>query len=195
MANEQFTIDLGDDQRAFLVTDDEAWLREKLRQEPGSTRIRVRYDGDEVEGHRSGAGLGVRVITDDLDTEGHAIALHFPSRQEADAFRKRLMLTGVIVGSVAIGTVTGAGLASMQAQPESAAANAASAASATDADRDVGLMDFGGAAAAASTASTSSATSDADADIGLMDFGGAPAAADEGEAVSGGPSISGPTPR
>jgi hypothetical protein len=117
MANEQFTIDLGDDQRALLVTDDEAWLREKLRQEPGATRIRVRYDGDEVEGHRSGAGLGVRVIADDLDTEGHAIALHFPSREEADAFRKRLMLTGVIVGSVAIGAVTGAGLASMQVEP------------------------------------------------------------------------------
>lgn len=164
MATEQFTIDLGDDQRALLVTDDETWLREKLRQEPGATRIRVRYDGDEVEGHRSGAGLGVRVIADDLDTEGHAISIQFPSRQEADAFRKRLMLTGVIIGSVAIGTVTGAGLASMQAQPGSAASSAASA---TDADRDIGLMDFGGAAAAADT----------------------------DEAVSGGPSISGPTPR
>ena len=61
MANEQFTIDLGD-QQAVLVTDDDAWLREKLRQEPGATRIRVRYDEDEVEGHRYGAGLGVRVI-------------------------------------------------------------------------------------------------------------------------------------
>jgi hypothetical protein len=195
MANEQFTIDLGDDQRALLVTDDEAWLREKLRQEPGATRIRVRYDGDEVEGHRSGAGLGVRVIADDLDTEGHAIALHFPSREEADAFRKRLMLTGVIVGSVAIGAVTGAGLASMQVQPSSAAGSAASAASATDADRDLGLMDFGGAAAAASGASASASTSDANADIGLMDFGGTGTAADADEPVSGGPSISGPTPR
>jgi hypothetical protein len=192
MANEQFTIDLGDDQRALLVTDDEAWLREKLRQEPGATRIRVRYDGDEVEGHRSGAGLGVRVIADDLDTEGHAIALHFPSREEADAFRKRLMLTGVIVGSVAIGAVTGAGLASMQVEPSSAAGSAASA---TNADRDLGLMDFGGAAAAASGASASASTSDANADIGLMDFGGAGTAADADEAVSGGPSISGPTPR
>lgn len=195
MANEQFTIDLGDDQRALLVPDDAAWLRDKLRQEPGATRIRVRYDGDEVEGHRYGAGLGVRVIADDLDTEGHSIALHFPSREEADAFRKRLMLTGVIVGSVAIGAVTGAGLASMQVEPSSAAGSATSATSVTDADRDVGLMDFGGAAAAASGASTNAATSDPDADIGLMDFGGAPAAADQDEAVSGGPSISGPTPR
>jgi hypothetical protein len=112
MANEQFTIDLGD-QQAVLVTDDDAWLREKLRQEPGATRIRVRYDEDEVEGHRYGAGLGVRVIADDLDTEGHAIALHFPSREEADAFRKRLMLTGVLAGTVALGTAAGIGLANM----------------------------------------------------------------------------------
>ena len=106
MANEQFTIDLGD-QQAVLVTDDDAWLREKLRQEPGATRIRVRYDEDEVEGHRYGAGLGVRVIADDLDTEGHAIALHFPSREEADAFRKRLMLGGVLAGTVVLGTAAG----------------------------------------------------------------------------------------
>jgi hypothetical protein len=105
------------------------------------------------------------------------------------------MLTGVIVGAVAIGTASGAGLASMQAQPDSAVANAASAASVTDVDADIGLMDFGGAAAAASTASTSAATSDANADIGLMDFGGAGTAADADEPISGGPSISGPTPR
>jgi hypothetical protein len=116
MANEQFTIDLGDDQRAVLMTDDDAWLRDKLRQEPGATRIRVRYDSDEVEGHRYGAGLGVRVIADDLDTEGHAIALHFPSREEADAFRKRLMLTGVLAGTVALGTAAGVGLANMSSQ-------------------------------------------------------------------------------
>lgn len=113
MANEQFTIDLGDGQQALLVSDDDAWLRDKLRQEPGATRIRVRYDSDEVEGHRYGAGLGVRVIADDLDTEGHAIALHFPSREEADAFRKRLMLTGVLAGTVALGTAAGIGLANM----------------------------------------------------------------------------------
>ena len=113
MANEQFTIDLGDDQRALLVPDDAAWLRDRLRQEPGATRIRVRYDGDEVEGHRYAAGLGVRVIAEDLDTEGHAIALHFPSREEADAFRKRLMLTGVLAGTIALGTAAGIGLANM----------------------------------------------------------------------------------
>lgn len=113
MANEQFTIDLGDDQRAVLMAEDDAWLRDKLRQEPGATRIRVRYDSDEVEGHRHGAGLGVRVIVDDLDTEGHAIALHFPNREEADAFRKRLMLTGVLAGTVALGTAAGIGLANM----------------------------------------------------------------------------------
>jgi hypothetical protein len=122
MTGEQFTIDLGDDQRAVVVPEDAAWLRDKLRQEPGSTRIRLRYDGDEVEGHRQGGGLGVRVIAED-DTEGHAIAIHFPSRGEADAFRKRLMLSGVLAGTVALGTAAGIGLANVSA-PDAATSGA-----------------------------------------------------------------------
>lgn len=132
MADEQFTIDLGEDLRALLVTDDDAWLRDRLRKEPGATRIRVRYDGDEVEGHRYAAGLGVRVIADDLDTEGHAIALHFPSRQEADAFRRRLMLTGVLAGTVALGTAAGIGLANMSSADADASGAAQSAVTGSD---------------------------------------------------------------
>ena len=113
MTDQQFVIDLGEDQRGIVESDDPAWLQQKLRQEPGATRLRLRYDSDEVEGHRLGVGPLVRVLAEDDDTEGHAISIHFPSREEADAFRKRLMITGVLAGTVALGAAGGIGLANM----------------------------------------------------------------------------------
>lgn len=113
MTDQQFVIELGDDQRATVEPDDSAWLRDKLRQEPGSTRVRMRYDQDDTEGHRVRGGILVRVIAESDDTEGHAISIHFPTREEADAFRKRLLVTGVIAGTIALGAAGGVGLANL----------------------------------------------------------------------------------
>ena len=91
MTDQQFVIDLGNEQRAVVEPDDAAWLQEKLRREPGSTRLEIRYDDADTEGH-GGNNTKFKVIVDsDDDTEGHAIALNFPTREEADAFRKLVL--------------------------------------------------------------------------------------------------------
>ena len=114
MNDQQFVIELGDDQRAVVEGNDTAWLREKLGQQPGPMRLQLRYSDDDTEGHGFRTGLGVRVIAEgDDDTEGHAISIHFPSRADADSFRKRLLVTGVLAGTVALGAAGGMGLANM----------------------------------------------------------------------------------
>ncbi|MEO6294819.1 MAG: hypothetical protein ABIP01_01815 [Candidatus Limnocylindria bacterium] len=123
MTDQQFMIDLGEDQRAIVEPDDSGWLRDKLRQEPGSTRLRVRFDEDDTEGHRARVSTAVRVIAEeDDDTEGHAISIHFPSREEADTFRKRLLITGVLAGTIALGAAGGVGLANLTSDDAGAGA-------------------------------------------------------------------------
>jgi hypothetical protein len=125
MTDQQFVIELGDDQRAVVEGSDTEWLREKLGQQPGPMRLRLRYGDDDTEGHGLGTGVGVRVIADgDDDTEGHAISIHFPSRADADSFRKRLLVTGVLAGTVALGAAGGIGLANMSSE-QGASAGAA----------------------------------------------------------------------
>jgi hypothetical protein len=174
----------------WRVTGDDGWLDEQLERRTGGNRVTLKASDDDVEGHGTGTTVALRAFgEDDDDTEGHAISVHFPSRAEADEFRKRLLLTGVIVGSVALGAATGAGLASLGPEAGSAAVSGAST---VDADRDIGLMDSGAAAAAAAAASTTTAVNDADRDIGLMEFGGAPADDSAGDLQS---DKSGPAPR
>ncbi|MGH2402248.1 MAG: hypothetical protein ACRDE6_06015, partial [Candidatus Limnocylindria bacterium] len=124
MSDQNFVIDLDDDteghrllERAIVEPDDSQWLEEKLRKDSGKTSFRVRVldEDDDTEGHGLRGGPVVRVSLDDEDdTEGHAIAIHFPSRAEADAFRRRLMVTGVLVGTVALGAAGGVGLSALQ---------------------------------------------------------------------------------
>lgn len=112
MTDQQFVMDLEAGQRAIVEPDDEAWLRDRLQREPGPTRLSLRYGDDDTEGHAR--TLAVRVIAEDADdTEGHAISIHFPSATEADAFRKRLLVTGVLAGTVALGAAGGVGLANL----------------------------------------------------------------------------------
>ena len=73
--------------------------------------VRVRISSPEegdVEGHAFNATLKsvwVKVQLDDDDTEGHAISVHFPTADEADKFRKRLMAAGLLAGAVVLGSV------------------------------------------------------------------------------------------
>ena len=74
-----------------------------------SVRVRISSpDESDVEGHAFGATLKsvwVKVQLDEDDTEGHAISVHFPTADEADKFRKRLMAAGLMAGAVVLGSV------------------------------------------------------------------------------------------
>jgi hypothetical protein len=125
MTDQNFVIELDEDDteghgllaRGIVEPDDSQWLEEKLRSDSGkrSFRISVLDEDGDTEGHGLRGGPVVRVSLDDEDdTEGHAIAIHFPSLAEADAFRRRLMVTGVLVGTVALGAAGGVGLSALQ---------------------------------------------------------------------------------
>ena len=66
-------------------------------------------DESDVEGHAYSAtqrSVWIRLdVGDDDDTEGHAISVHFPTAQEADQFRKRLLAAGLLTGAVVLGSV------------------------------------------------------------------------------------------
>ncbi len=66
-------------------------------------------DESDVEGHAYSAtqrSVWIRVdVGNDDDTEGHAISVHFPTAQEADQFRKRLLAAGLLTGAVVLGSV------------------------------------------------------------------------------------------
>ena len=90
------------------TSDDESWIKE-LSDSAKPVRIRIPAD-DDTEGHVASSAVTVVVSTDDDDTEGHAISLHFPSVQEANDFRKRLMAAGLITATIAVGAAGGMAL-------------------------------------------------------------------------------------
>ena len=179
MTEQQYVIDLGTDGRAIVEADEKTWLDDKIRREPGPMRLRLRADDNDTEGHGQSTTVSV-LVGDEDDTEGHAIALHFPTIDQADAFRRRLLLTGVLVGTVALGAATGVGLANLSSDAGSAGAAQSrqyvaenmggtivagtqagpmdaheapafqASAPATDADRDIGLVDGSNASSASS---------------------------------------------
>jgi hypothetical protein len=110
MADQQFVIDIEGERAAI---DADAWLEQVLRDGRESARLRLRYDESDTEGHAF-AGTRIRVIVEDADdAEGHAMSLRFPSIEEAATFRKRLLASGVLVGTVALGAIAGTGLANL----------------------------------------------------------------------------------
>ncbi len=182
MNDQQLVIELGDDQRGVVEGTDTEWLREKLGQQPGPMRLRLRDADDDTEGHGRGAGLGVRVIADgDDDTEGHAISIHFPSRADADSFRKRLLVTGVLAGTVALGAAGGIGLANMSSDQGASAG----AVQTTVTGSDWSLAERRAARAAVTPGSAWTAD----------ERPNAASSGSEASDVEGAPSIGGPTPR
>lgn len=100
--------------------EDRRRLEELQRRSGGRLLLRL-DDTDDVSGHMALGDLTlVRVVVQDdqLDSAGHAISLRLPSVDEADAFRRRLLLTGVLVGTVAL---AGAGAALAVSQDADAA--------------------------------------------------------------------------
>jgi hypothetical protein len=164
----RFFIDLQDEDR-FLDA-----LR-KRRGEPGSTRIQMApADEADTQGHGAGFATTVIVRPEGDDTEGHAISLHFPTAEEADAFRRRLLVTGLVVGTVTIGALGATALPGFQAG--SGTGQGIATQRTTTADSDVGMMDSAGTAAAQAMAAQMAAANRANRDVGIMDSSSAAAA-------------------
>lgn len=145
-------------------------------------QMRVRIDPIEdadTEGHvlANKAVVSLRFLEGEDDTEGHAIAVHFPTAGEARDFRNKLIMTGAIVGSVTIaGLGVGAGLSqipnvgapsggsgtevsdswSRMGVPGTAAGAAAEANALTDGWQSSGVTGTGAAANAAANEETDS---------------------------------------
>jgi hypothetical protein len=180
MADQQYQIALDDvDGRETLTfTSDDDQLRDILRRGGPQPRFSLRLSEEsDTEGHGATSVLSIAAVLTDDDTEGHAISLRFPSREEADAFRRRLLAAGVLVGAV---TVSGVGAAALTSQAPSDASGAASTVvTQTDANRDVGIMDRAAAGAGAAAAPTAA---DSDRDVGIMDRAAAASSSAEDEA-------------
>jgi len=86
---------------------DEQWFVEHIQRQPAG-RVLIRLDDEQdVSGHMASEDptlIRVVVHDDELDTEGHAISIRLPSAEEADALRRRLLLTSVLVGTVVLGS-------------------------------------------------------------------------------------------
>ena len=204
MSDQEFVIELDEDteghksSRGVVEAQDTEWLGDRIRRDGGRTSFRVVLDDSDeadTEGHGTGATLRVKLADGD-DTEGHAIAIHFPTRSDADAFRRRLLVTGVLAGTIALGTAGGIGLSALQSDDGAGAA-------ATTTQSQVGPMDAHEAPAFSSRAAAEGAYADrlnglaAAAQTGPMDAHEAPAftgpaADDEASEVS---TLGGPTPR
>ena len=89
---------------------EEGWIKD-LATSQKRVRIRIPASDDDVEGHALSTAVSV-VVSGDDDVEGHAMSLHFPSVQEANEFRRRLLAAGLITATVAIGAAGGAALGS-----------------------------------------------------------------------------------
>jgi hypothetical protein len=150
----------------YHVTDDDGWLRDRLGREPsGTSRISLKASDDDTEGHAAGSTVTLRAFDDD-DTEGHAISIHFPSRGEADAFRRRLLLSGALAGTIAVGAVAGIGLSNLVGDEPAAVGAAAGAAQgmswAQDERQDAAIVGAG-------SAGTMSWAQDERQDTGVVD--------------------------
>jgi hypothetical protein len=114
---DQFIVELDDGQKAVIAETVEAerLLRGRLPEGDNlRTRIALSGDGD-VEGHTASGNSVAVTLEIEGDTEGHALSLRFPTPQAARDFEKRMLATGVLVGTIAVGAV-GIGLSQSAAQ-------------------------------------------------------------------------------
>jgi len=184
--------------RFFVDLKDEDGFLEALRKrrgEPGPTHVEIGAANEaDTQGHASGFAMSVivRPSGDGDDTEGHAISLHFPTSADADAFRRRLLATGPIVGTVTVGALGAAALPGFQ---PGAGGQELAGQRAAGRDADIGMMDTANAAAAEALAAQKAAATRANADIGMMDASGRPATADGAPDTYVPPERPGPLPR
>src|SRR5438034_1062900 len=107
VAVDQFIVDLDDGQQAVIAEAAEArrFLRARLAEGDNlRTRIALRSSGD-VEGHAASGDTVAVTLEVEGDTEGHALSLRFPTPQAARDFEKRMLATGLLVGTIAVGAI------------------------------------------------------------------------------------------
>lgn len=86
-------------------------FREALKRRGGRSAIKLAAsDEPDTEGHTAIRSTSVVITLDDDDTEGHAFAIHFPTREQADDLRRRLLLAGALTGTIAL---SGIGVAAL----------------------------------------------------------------------------------
>lgn len=101
----------------FATADDAARLRALLAGragQPMSVTLAPADSDADVEGHAESPSVALTLILDDDDVEGHAISVHFPTSADAARFRRNLLLTGALAGSLVLGSA-GAVVISSQA--------------------------------------------------------------------------------
>ena len=91
----------------FDSPNDEDRFKERIGGEKATVSIRLADTVDDTSGHAFNATTVRAVLAGpgEDDTEGHAIELHFPSAEDARNFRNRLLVTGAILTTVAVGGI------------------------------------------------------------------------------------------
>ena len=90
---------------AIVVSDPATDALRKRIAAAGPLRVRLGSE-DDTSGNAltiSGDAVTVQVYLDDDDTEGHAMTLRFPSAQDAAEFRRKVLLTGALAATIAVG--------------------------------------------------------------------------------------------
>ena len=133
--NEGLALTIGDLRQVIPMAFPDPSVEERFRSmlrsgdhEALAVRITAPDESD-VEGHAYGAtqrSVWIKVgVGDGDDTEGHAISVHFPTVDEADRFRKRLLAAGLLTGAVILGSVGAIAVSNLPAADVSAPANSA----------------------------------------------------------------------
>jgi hypothetical protein len=117
---DQYVIKLEDVQAAVIAEsqDVERLLRARLVESKGvRTRVSLRDTGD-TEGHSQSNVVAITLEIEG-DVEGHAFSLRFPTADAARDFEKRMLATGLLVGTIAataVGIGVGQGIQSTVSQ-------------------------------------------------------------------------------
>ena len=133
--NEGLALTIGDLRQVIPMAFPDPSVEERFRSmlrsgDDEALAVRITApDESDVEGHAYGAtqrSVWIKVgVGDGDDTEGHAISVHFPTVDEADRFRKRLLAAGLLTGAVILGSVGAIAVSNLPAADVSAPANSA----------------------------------------------------------------------
>jgi hypothetical protein len=100
----EFTLRIGDNDAAtvrFVNPEDVERILAVLKRGAASVSLTPREDTD-VEGHAATGEVIIDARFDDDDTEGHAIALKFPTAQDARDFQMKILAAGLLAGTIVV---------------------------------------------------------------------------------------------
>jgi hypothetical protein len=103
---------------------------------PGERIIRIGPADDDTSGQILADAATVDVVVFGDDVEAHSLTLRFPNAQDAATFRRNLLLTGALAGTLTVGSIAAAGAMSQAAnQAGSLGAVQAAAVAGRDTDK------------------------------------------------------------